>query len=101
MSAFDLFWEVYPRKAGKEPARKAWKKLNPTNGMVEAIVENVKTRSKDDPQWTEEDGRFIPYPATYLNQRRWEDETQAKTDMWAAFDAKYGKGGKDGLDGVS
>lgn len=29
-------------------------------------------------QWTEKGGRFIPMPATYLNQRRWEDRPQAE-----------------------
>ena len=25
--------------------------------------------------WQKEGGRFVPQPATYLNQRRWEDES--------------------------
>jgi hypothetical protein len=27
-------------------------------------------------QWRRDDGRFIPHPATWLNQRRWEDEAE-------------------------
>ena len=28
-------------------------------------------------QWKDNGGRFIPHPATWLNQRRWEDEVPA------------------------
>jgi hypothetical protein len=31
-------------------------------------------RWKQTEQWQKEGGQFIPYPATFLNQRRWEDE---------------------------
>ena len=31
-------------------------------------------RKKISYDWTKENGRFIPMPATYLNQRRWEDQ---------------------------
>ena len=31
---------------------------------------------KKSEQWLKDNGQFIPYPATYLNQRRWEDEPQ-------------------------
>jgi hypothetical protein len=30
-----------------------------------------QTQSKD---WAKEDGKYIPMPATYLNQGRWKDE---------------------------
>jgi hypothetical protein len=30
---------------------------------------------RTDPRWLEDNGRFIPYPATWLNGRRWEDVT--------------------------
>ncbi len=29
---------------------------------------------KQSEQWTKDNGRFIPNPATWLNQGRWEDE---------------------------
>jgi len=34
-------------------------------------------------EWTENKGQFIPYPSTWLNQHRWEDEglTVEKTDI--------------------
>jgi hypothetical protein len=30
---------------------------------------------KNSQQWTKDGGQFIPMPATWLNGRRWEDET--------------------------
>lgn len=72
-SAFDTFWAVYPKKTGKEAARKAFKKIPKSAHplLVPAVEAQKKSR-----QWMEENGRFIPNPATWLNQGRWEDEVQ-------------------------
>ena len=72
-SAFDAFWSAYPKKTGKEAARKAFKKIPKSahSLLVPAVEAQKKSR-----QWTEENGRFIPNPATWLNQGRWEDEVQ-------------------------
>lgn len=72
-SAFDAFWAVYPKKTGKEAARKAFKKIPKSahSLLVPAVEAQKKSR-----QWMEENGRFIPNPATWLNQGRWEDEVQ-------------------------
>ena len=44
--------------------------------MVSAISAQKQSR-----QWRENNGQYIPNPATWLNQRRWEDEvTQATGD---------------------
>jgi len=68
---FDEFWKLYPRKVGKENARKKWETIKPE--MVDTILAAVvaHTRSQD---WCKEDGRFIPHPATWLHGHRWEDE---------------------------
>lgn len=75
MDAFDRFWKLYPRKAAKQDAIKAWKKLNPGPELVDVICAAV-TQSRKTVQWKREGGQFVPYPATYLNGRRWEDEPQ-------------------------
>jgi uncharacterized protein YlbG (UPF0298 family) len=67
---FDDFWYKYPKKVGKEAARKAWNKANPDIiKVIDAINWQRETR-----QWQTEDGKYIPNPATYLNQGRWMDE---------------------------
>lgn len=35
-------------------------------------------RYQECPQWTREAGRFIPHPATWLNQRRFDDEQETE-----------------------
>ncbi len=72
------FWKAYPLKKGKGAAYKAWlnSDIQDNVGQAEIIVSinqqtTEKARLKADnkfcPEW--------PHPATWLNQRRWEDET--------------------------
>ena len=75
------FWAAYPRKIGKGAAWKVWKqrKDRPKNGDMLASVEAHK-RSE---QWTKDGGQYIPHPATFLNQARWEDEPDsANREVW-------------------
>ena len=72
---FDRFWKVYPRKEAKQTARMAFEKLNPDEALLQTMLEAIE-RFKRTAQWQEDGGRFIPHPATWLNQRRWEDEPQ-------------------------
>ena len=74
---FDVFWKTYPRKTAKGDAERAWLKLNPTVEFQKKIIAAVE-KAKQSEQWQRDAGRFIPYPATYLNGKRWEDEV--KTD---------------------
>ena len=70
---FERFWNAYPRKAGKKKAKDAFMKINvPLDSLLSSLEEQKKT-----PQWTKDGGQFIPYPATWLNQDRWEDEIGA------------------------
>ncbi len=70
---FNSFWEKYPKKSGKVTAFKAYKNIKkptPTLKMIlKAIIQQKKTE-----QWS--DIKYIPLPATWLNQRRWEDEIE-------------------------
>jgi len=70
---FDLFWNVYSKKQNKEKARAAFKKLDPNDDLTKIIITNVKVRNKSDPQWTKNNGEFVPLPNTYLNNKRWAD----------------------------
>lgn len=71
--AFDSFWAAYPKKVAKTNAMKAWVKLMPDEDTVEKIMSGLYVW-KHSEEWTRDDGRFIPHPATWLNGRRWEDE---------------------------
>ena len=70
---FDEFWQAYPKKTGKGEARKAWAKIRPDAELLQQILAAVEWQSKCD-QWQRDNGQYIPYPATWLNQQRWEDE---------------------------
>ena len=70
---FNDFWSVYPRKEAKTDAIKAWNKLAPDNLLQAQILKAIQLQ-RESPQWQEGGGKYIPYPATWLNGRRWEDE---------------------------
>ena len=77
-SEFDAFWAIYPKKVGgKVDAKKAFVKAVRLAGL-DAVMAGVK-RYAADPNIGER--QFIPNPATWLNQGRWEDDPCApRTD---------------------
>lgn len=71
---FELFWNEYPRKVAKADARKKFEKLNPDEELLAVMLKAI-SRQKESEQWTKDGGQYIPHPSTWINQRRWEDET--------------------------
>ena len=77
---FNQFWAAYPKHIAKQSAVKAFEKLKPDEKLLEAMLKAIELQ-KESKQWEKDGGAFIPYPATWLNQRRWEDELpQEETD---------------------
>lgn len=76
---FDAFWLNYPKKVGKDAARKAFSKVKvPVETLLTAIEQQKCSR-----QWQEDGGQYIPNPATWLNQGRWQDELpEAEKHTW-------------------
>jgi len=74
---FDQFWAIYPKKVGKAAAIKAWGVLKPDALLLQKILEAISHAQRSD-QWRRENGRYIPNPATWLNQGRWDDVIDAK-----------------------
>ena len=70
---FEVFWSEYPRHDGKMNAKKAFIKLKPDGKLMNTIIEAIR-KQKESWQWQKDGGQYIPYPATWLNGRRWEDE---------------------------
>ena len=70
---FDTFWEEYPRKRSKGQAEKTWIKLDPDDATFECILEGLDN-AKRSVEWQKDGGQYIPYPATWLNAKGWEDE---------------------------
>jgi hypothetical protein len=74
---FDCFWSAYPKKIGKQQALKSWNKLKPDNDLLKTILLAIESNEKSE-QWKNENGKFIPHAATWLNGMRWEDEAEVK-----------------------
>lgn len=71
-ASFEEFWAAYPKKQGKGAAEKAFAKVDvPIDVLLTAVAIHAKSAS-----WLKEDGRYIPMPATWINQRRWEDSME-------------------------
>ncbi len=68
---FPKFWSIYPRRVGKEQARKAWAKLKADDDLLARILKAVEEQKRSE-GW--KDVQYIPHPATWLNGHRWEDE---------------------------
>ena len=69
---FCLFWDTYPKKVGKKAALKAWVAAKIDLPTSESLCDAIKSQMSSE-QWTRENGQYIPNPATWLNQGRWED----------------------------
>lgn len=70
---FAEFWKAYPKKKNKGDAEKAWKKIKPTADLVNLLLQSIQTAKNSD-DWKKENGQFIPYPASWLNAKGWEDD---------------------------
>ena len=79
---FETFWKAYPKKVAKPDALKAWVKAK-INGDFEKVLQALE-RYKQSDQWTKDEGKFVPHPATWLNKRRFEDELELGTDDYTA-----------------
>ena len=75
---FEQFWTAYPRKIGKKSALKAFNKATDMPDIK--VVINTIEAQKQSKQWQAERGKFIPHPATWLNQGRWDDVMEVKQE---------------------
>lgn len=71
---FQRFWEVYPKQKRKMQAERSFHEAG-AKEHIDAIVADVRRRKDDryDTQWQRDDGRWVPMPAAYLDERMWED----------------------------
>lgn len=70
---FKKFWDAYPKKVAKPVALRSFEKIDPSEDVFEKMLANVTARAQGS-DWIKDEGKYIPMPSTYLNQRRWEDE---------------------------
>lgn len=88
---FNIFWNEYPKKLNKGDAEKAWLQIKPDKELVDRMIENIK-KGKGSWGWQKEGGQFIPYPATWLRAKGWENEyEQGQPSTGHPADAKIAK----------
>lgn len=71
---FAKFWAAYPRKVGKAACEKWFARHKVDDTTVNCMIASLEYLKATE-QWRKEGGKYIPYPQTWLNGRRWEDET--------------------------
>ena len=67
---FDVFWAAYPVKEGKGKALEQWRRLGVSGNVFDEILTGLNRWRASD-RWAR---GFIAHPATWLHQRRWEDD---------------------------
>ncbi len=70
-SQFEVWWAIVPKKVGKPAALKAFKAARKSTAfevLLAGIQRFRNSAAGKDPQ-------YIAHPTTWLNQRRWEDDT--------------------------
>ena len=72
--SFSIFWEAYPKKKDKARAYKAWKSAN-VNGRLEEVLSALE-KQKQSKDWLKANGQYIPLPSTWINGKRWEDDSE-------------------------
>jgi hypothetical protein len=90
---FDQFWDSYPKKRGHDDALTVWRHGQSKAGHPIPPVEIVLAaleRAKASDDWAKDHGQYIPNPATWLRQGRWQDEPRPNghdprrvNDAWA------------------
>lgn len=70
---FEEFWKEYPRKVSKKAAKGKFLSLCKDEETFREILAGLQLQ-KSCEQWNKENGKYIPHPATWLNQERWKDE---------------------------
>lgn len=70
---FAVFWNAYPKKKHKGDAEKAFKSIRVNGDLLGKMLSAIASQ-KQTQQWQKDNGQFIPYPATWLRAKGWEDE---------------------------
>lgn len=74
---FEEFWKLYPKKADKLNASKAWKKQKAKIPKLDVLKAAIETQQSTD-QWQR---GIIPNASTWLNGHRWEDNPDQQTNF--------------------
>ena len=82
---FEEFWELYPKKVGRKPARNKYKyalKETTQDNLITSLKAYIKSK-KNEPS------TYLLNPATWLNQERWNDEIESKKEFYLTNGGVY------------
>lgn len=82
---FLAFYEKYPLHFNKREAYKAWEQVNAAEHLDD-IIAALDWQPKL-PGWLEDNGKFIPHPANWLKDHRWQDEKVVSQEELARIQA--------------
>lgn len=71
--SFEAFWQAYPNKVGKDAAWKAWQKRHPNPDLTAQILPALAWQRQQE-RWLTEGGKYVPNPAKWITEGRWQDE---------------------------
>lgn len=93
---FDTFWEYYPRRSGKGAARKAFL-AQTSRGVTAAHIIQAASDYAENCKRIGKEAQFIPHPATWLNQERYDDDVEQAPQVRSKMDDAL----RSGMDLVS
>lgn len=88
---FELFWKAYPRRAGSKSKAASYFATAMKKTSVAEIMDAVENQTA---AWKREgtQTKYIPWPTTWLNGERWNDEIETHVTVDAAKgNAQFGK----------
>ena len=77
---FEEFYKNYPKKVKKQDVKKWFKKNKPSSELFSSMMSSLE-QFRGCKDWLKDNGQYIPYPSTWLNQKRWEDEDIPQNNM--------------------
>lgn len=77
---FEAFWAIYPKKINKRQCFTAFYNIKGLEKEFESIIKALK-KDRSSEQWQRDNGKFIPYPLTWLHQERWKSTFEAPNGL--------------------
>lgn len=75
---FELFWSQYPKKKAKVKALEKWKLKAKKNELPPLPFLLERLGAFKELEWT--DDKYIPFPTTWINQERWNDQLKGEEE---------------------
>jgi hypothetical protein len=95
---FEEFWDVFPRKIGKQVCLTTWKAVLKKGSDPESII-LAAGHYKQECQMKNTEEQYILHPKTFLNKDRWKDFTEPPKQITNVVTHKQWTGGKSGWSG--